>query len=86
MATKRVYIELPGDPFFGVGKVAATVEVSDDGTCELISGNCDYLELEELFDAAREEAQRCPGCGAQTFAKHKPATCRQLLTGEARLQ
>lgn len=52
----RVYVELAGDPFYGAGRAEATVEVADDGSCELISGDVDLHDLEDVYEAARAEA------------------------------
>lgn len=53
---KRVYVELAGDPFYGVGSCEAVVEVADDGSCELISGSVDFHDLDDVYEAARTEA------------------------------
>lgn len=66
--TTRVYVELPGDPYYGDGRCQATVEVADDGSCELISGDTGTHELDAVFDEARAEAGlglvACDGCSS----------------------
>lgn len=56
MSTRRVYVELAGDPYYGAGRCEATVEVSADGSCELISGSVDDADLADVYEAARAEA------------------------------
>ncbi len=53
---KRVYVELAGEPYYGAGSASATVEVSSDGSCELVSGSVDWDDLDDVFEAARAEA------------------------------
>jgi len=53
---KRVYVELAGDPYFGLGRCQATVEVDADGTCDLISGDVSDHDLADVYEAARAEA------------------------------
>lgn len=56
MSVKRVYVELAGDPYYGAGRASATVEVSEDGSCELISGDVDWADLDDVYETARAEA------------------------------
>jgi hypothetical protein len=56
-SARRIYVELAGDPFYGQGRASATVEVSADGECELVSGDVELLDLDDVFEAARAEAR-----------------------------
>lgn len=51
--TRRVYVEIGGDPFYGRGAAEATVEVDADGSCELISGDVEWEDLDDVFHEAR---------------------------------
>jgi hypothetical protein len=64
----RAYVEFAGDPYYGAGRCEATVEVADDGHCELISGDTGSLDLDDVYEAARAEAGlglvACDGCAS----------------------